>query len=97
MNFLTIEALNSDKDVNILVTDCFTWYVQAFVTHLQVSSIITKTLWDKFFMIYSFPKKILSDQGYNFESNPIHKLCELAQVKKLRTTPYKPQMNDHCG
>ena len=62
MDFFTIEAPNLDKDVNILVfTDHFSWFAQAFVTHLQVSSITAKTLWDKFFMIYGFPEKILSN------------------------------------
>ena len=46
-----------------------------------------------FFMIYGIPEKILSDQGCNFESNLIQELCRLAQVKRLRTTPYKPQTN----
>ena len=37
MDFLTIEALNSDKDVYILVvTHHFTLFIQAFVTHFQV-------------------------------------------------------------
>ena len=72
MDVLTLEAPNSDKDVNILVVmDHFTWCAQAFVTHLQVSSLTAKTIWDKFFMIYGFPEKILSDQGHNFESNLI--------------------------
>ena len=94
MDFLTIESQNSDKNVNILVvTDHFTWFGQTFVTHSQVSSIIAKSLWDKFFMIYSFPENILSNQGNNVESNLIQDLCKLAQVKKLRTTPYRPQTN----
>ena len=34
MDFLTVESCKTGKDVNILVvTDHFTWYVQAFVTH----------------------------------------------------------------
>ena len=97
MDFLKIEALNMDKDVNILVvTDHFAWFAQAFVTHSQVSFLIAKTLWDQFFMIYEFPEKILSDEGHNFESNLIQELCRMAQVKKLRTIPYRPQTNGQC-
>ena len=81
MDFLTIEALNSDKDMNILVVmDHFIQFAQAFVTHLQVSSLIAKTLWDNFFMIYGFPERILSDEGHSFESNLIWEWCRLAQV-----------------
>ena len=77
MNFLTIEAPNLVKDVNILVVmDHFTSFAQAFVTHSQVSSLVAKTLWDTFFMIYGFPERILSDQGQNFESNLVQELCD---------------------
>ena len=44
-------------------------------------------------MIYGFSEKILSDQGHNFKSNLIQELCRLAQVKKLRITPFRPQTN----
>ena len=47
-------------------------------------------------MHYGFLKKILSDQGCNFESELITELCELSNIKKLRTTPYRPQYNGQC-
>ena len=36
------------------------------------------------------------DQGQNFESKLLEELCLLAQVKKLRTTPYRPEGNGSC-
>ena len=53
-------------------------------------------LWDNFFVHYGFPKKILSDQGCNFKSLLISELCELTQIKKLRTIPYRPEGNGSC-
>ena len=47
-------------------------------------------------MYYGIPEKILSDQGRNFKSKLIEELCILSQIKKLRTTPYKPQTNRSC-
>ena len=47
-------------------------------------------------MHYGWPEKILTDQGKSFENNLIKKLCELAQVKKLCTSPYHPETNGHC-
>ena len=100
IDYLTIEApktSRSQKDVNILiVTDHFTRYAQAFVTPNQKASTIAKTLWDKFFVHYGFPEKILSDQGRNFESKLLKELCILAQIKKMRTTPYRPEGNGSC-
>ena len=38
----------------------------------------------------------MSDQGQNFESLLISELYELTQIKKLRTTPYRPEGNGSC-
>ena len=100
IDYLTIEApktSRSQKDVNILiVTDHFTRYTQAYVTPNQKASTVAKMLWDKFFVHYGFPEKILSDQGRNFESKLLNELCILAQIKKIRTTPYRPEGNGSC-
>ena len=100
IDYLTIEApktSRSQKDVNVLiVTDHFARYAQAFVTPNQKASTVAKTLWDKFFVHYGFPEKILSDQGRNFESKLLKELCILAQIKKRCTTPYRPEGNGSC-
>ena len=51
---------------------------------------------NKFIVHYGLPEKILTDQGCNFESDLLLELCELAQVKKIRTLGYHPQTNGHC-
>ena len=100
INYLTIEApegSKSDKDINVLIiTDHFTRYTLAHVTSSQKAHVVAKTLWKHFFVHYGFPEKILSDQGRNFESVLISELCELNQIKKLRTTPYRPEGNGFC-
>ena len=47
-------------------------------------------------MHYGFPEKILSNQGRNFESKLLEELCLLAHVKKMRTTPYRPEGDGSC-
>ena len=100
IDYLTIEApenSRSSKDINILViTDHFTRYAQAHITSSQKAHVVAKTLWEHFFVHYGFPEKILSDQGWNFESVLISELCELAQIRKLKTTPYRPEGNGSC-
>ena len=97
IDYLTIESNKSEKDVNILVvTDHYTRLAQAFVMSTQMAATVAKTLWDKYFMYYGIPEKILSDQGRNFESSLIMELCKLTGIKKLRTTPYRPQTNGQC-
>ena len=90
IDYLTIEPpanSKSDKDINVLIIiDHFTQYAQAHITSSQKAPVVAKTLWDHFFVHHGFPEKILSDQGCNFESLLISELCELTQIKKLRTT-----------
>ena len=78
----------------LIVTDHFTRYAQAFITPNQKASMVAKTLWDKFLYIMDFQRK--SDQGHNFESKLFKELCILAQIKKMRTTPYRPEGNGLC-
>ena len=98
INFLNgKESGKGDKEINILVvTDHFTRYVQAYVTLSQTAKVIAQTLWDKYFMHFGLPKKIVSDQGCNFKSSLILELCTVSQIKKLCTMPYLPQTNGQC-
>ena len=68
-------------------------YAQTFVTPTQTTRVVAQTLWDKFFVHFGLPEKILSNQGQNFKSSLITELCELSKIKKLCTSPYRPQMN----
>ena len=97
LDFLTIESGSTGKDVDVLVaTDHFTRFAQAYVTPSQKASVVAKTLWEKFFVNFGFPEYILSDQGRNFESELIAELCALVQVRKIRTSPYRPMTNGQC-
>ena len=97
MDFLTSESGTSDKEVNILIlTDHFTRNAQVYVTKSQTALVVANTLWEQFLIHCGFPEKIMSDQGNNFESKLISELCHLAQVKKLHTTPYRPESNGAC-
>ena len=94
MYFCTVELGKTGKDISkLVITDHFTQYAQAFVTSSQTARVVAQTLWDKFFMHSGLPEKILSVQGCNFESRLIAEQCEISKVKKLCTTPYRPQCN----
>ena len=80
----------------LVITDHFTRYAQAYVTRTQMAQTMAKTLWDKFNVHYGFPKKILMDQGCNFESQLVADLCELMGVQKIWTSLYHPQTNGQC-
>ena len=98
LDFLTLGGkTDNSKSVNVLiVTYHFTKYAQAYVTQKQTAVIVAKTLWENFLVHNGWPEKILTDQGKSFKNNLIWELCELAQVKKLHTSPYHPEPNGQC-
>ena len=97
-DFLTTGTRNDgNKNVSVLIVmDHFTRYVVVYVTPKQTAPIVAKVLWENFLVNIGWTEKILTDQGKNFESSLVRELCELAGVKKLRTTPYHPETNGQC-
>ena len=95
MDFLLIGSKRDpNKEINVLVvTDHFTRYAQAFVTTSQTALVVAQTLYKEYFVHYGWPEKLHSDQAGNFESKVIEELCKIAQVQKIRTTPYNPKGN----
>ena len=98
LEFLTLGGKADDnRSINILiVTDHFTKYAQACITSKQTTVVVAQTLWENFLVHYGWPEKILTDQGKSFENNLTKELCELAQGKNLRTSPYHPEINGQC-
>lgn len=41
--------------------------------------------------MFGVPKEIHSDQGTNFESGLFKEMCELLNMEKTRTTPFRPK------
>ena len=93
MDFLKLEPSKGGIENILVVTDHFTKYAQAYATKNQTAKTTARVLYENFFIHYGFPKRLHSDQGKNFESNMIRELCEMANIKKSRTTPYHPMGN----
>ena len=80
---------DNSRSVNIfIVTDHFMKYAEGYVTPKQPAVVVAQILWESFLVHYGWSEKILTDQGKSFENYLIQELCELAQVKKLHTSPY---------
>ena len=65
----------------------------AFVTKDQKPSTITNKLYENYICIFGAPTRLHCDQGANFTSMVIAKLCSLLGIQKSKTTPYCPQSN----
>ncbi|KAK0137580.1 Retrovirus-related Pol polyprotein from transposon 412 [Merluccius polli] len=92
IDFWTAEQGNKSVDV-LVVTDHFSKMAHAFPCKNQTAKQVARRLWNDFFLIYGFPRRIHSDQGANFESKLIKELLEMAGVQKSHTTPYHPMRN----
>ena len=95
LDYLCLEPCKGQVENVLVITDHFTRYAQAFPTKSQTAKVTAKVLWH-FICHYGFPEKFISDQGRNFESQLIADLCNLAKVKKIRTSPYHPMTNGQC-
>ena len=77
----------------LVVVDHFTRYVQAFVTNNHTAFTMARVLYNNFFSVFSFPQRLMSDQGTEFTGDVIAAMCKLLGIEKIRTTPYHPQGN----
>ena len=75
----------------LVVSDYFTRYSEAYAIPNQEAVTVARKLVDEFFLRFSPPERLHSDQGRNFESSVIAEVCQLLGVEKSRTTPYHPQ------
>ena len=96
LDYLCLEPGKGLEENVLVITDHFTRYAQAYVTRTQSAQMTAKTPWDKFIVHYGLPKKILTNQGQNFESQLVADLCELMGVQKIWTSPYYLQTNGQC-
>jgi len=67
--------------------------LECFPLPNQNSEIVAKTLVDGFFSRFGCALELHTDQGRNMDGNVIRCLCDILEVAKTRTTPYRPASN----
>ena len=79
----------------LVVEDHFTRFTQAYVTNNHTARTTARVLYNEFFSVFGFPRRLMSDQASEFTGQVISELCDLLGVTKIRTLPYHPQTNGH--
>ena len=76
----------------LVVEDHFTCYTQAYVTNNHTTCTTACVLYE-FFLVFGFPRQLMSDQASEFTGQVISELCDLLGITKIRTSPYHLQTN----
>ena len=77
----------------VTVIDIFSKWAEAYPVRTHTAPIVAKVLIDNFFSRFGMPRRILTDQGKEFESILFKELCEKMEIQKIRTSPYQPSTN----
>ena len=73
--------------------DLFSKYAEAYAVRSHTAPVVAKVLMDNLFARFGMPKRILSDQGPEFESEIFREFCKAMEIDKVRTSPYRPTTN----
>ena len=77
----------------LVVEDHFTRYFQVYVTKNHTARTTTRVLYNEYFSVFGFPRRLMLDQAPVFSGKVIAALCDLLGVAKIHTSPYYPQSN----
>ena len=66
----------------LVVTNHFSWFVQAYKVKDKRAITIAKCLYNNYFRHYSFPQHLISDQGTEFCNAILNKMCIYLNIKK---------------
>ena len=86
------ETHNGNRYILVMV-DHFSRYVTLHAMPNQTAETIANCLVRELIPHMGLPKKILTDQGRNFESALLASLCAELNIQKVRTSPYHPACN----
>lgn len=75
----------------VVICDYFTKWPEAFPVPDIKAETVAHVLVDGFFCRYGTPYQLHSDRGAQFESKLFQQICELLDIRKSRTTAYRPQ------
>ena len=80
----------------VIVVDHFSKWADAFAVRSHKAPIVAKILVDHVFSRYGMPKRLLSDQAPEFESELFTELCRRLEIDKIHTSAYQPSTNACC-
>lgn len=77
----------------LVMIEASTRYVELVPLSNQRANTVAKAIIERLILRYGTPFSILTDLGTNFQSKLLKQICNLLQIKQLRTVAYKPSTN----
>jgi transposase InsO family protein len=93
IDFLHLDRASSGHEYILLIVDHFTRYTQAYATKNKTAATAAKHLYNDYVPRFGLPRRIVHDQGPEFENKLFASLERYCGVIRSRTTPYHPQSN----
>jgi len=91
VDILSLKPSNFGRPYLVVFCDYFSKWIECFPTENMLAKTIADLFVNQIVLRYGEPKRLLSDQGKNVDSNLIRDICAILGTKKVRTTPYHPQ------
>lgn len=76
----------------LVVMDYFTRWVEAYAIPNQEAATVADKLVTNFFLRFSIPEQLHTDQGRPFESALLREICRSLGIHKTRTPPITPRV-----
>ena len=92
VDVLQVPVSNRGNRYLLVLQDYFTKWAEAILMPNQTAECIVWIIID-LFSHFAIPEILHSDQGANFESTMIQRVCAAFGITKTRTTAYPPQGN----
>jgi hypothetical protein len=87
-----LSALSGNRYI-LTVQDDLSKFLIAVPMRGQTAEEVCKAFAENVILVYGLPQVVLSDCGANFLSDIFMGICKLLVIKKIKTTPFRPESN----
>ena len=85
------EETSEGNSCILVICDYFTKWVEAFALQDHRATTVADVLVTEIFLRFGVPRFLHSDQAPEFMSELMSELCQLLEIHRTRTCPYRPQ------